>query len=124
MLTIKDTCTVHNTPVDTSKPVITLKGSKKITLNLNDTYKEEGATATDETDGDITSKIVISGKVDTSKAGTYTLTYTVEDSAKNVTNVTRTVIVKDGSGGGDSPGSNTTQNSILNHNIIGNNTTT
>ncbi|MEG2428749.1 MAG: DUF5011 domain-containing protein, partial [Oscillospiraceae bacterium] len=37
-------------------------------------------TAFDKEDGDLTSAIVISGNVDTTKAGTYTVTYTVTDS--------------------------------------------
>ena len=92
MLTIKDTCTVHTEAPDTTKPVITLKGSSTVTIKLNETYKEEGATAKDDKDGDLTDKIT--GNVDTKKEGTYTITYTVEDSAKNSATVTRTVIVK------------------------------
>ena len=94
-LTIKDTCTQHTSAPDTTKPKITLKGSSTVVLNLNDVYKEEGATATDDKDGDLTSKILISGKVDTTKPGTYIITYKVEDSSKNVATITRTVTVKD-----------------------------
>ena len=94
MLTIKDTCTIHQAPPDTSKPVIKLNGDSSITIKLNETYKELGATANDDKDGDITSKIVTTGKVDTQKAGTYIITYKVEDSSKNSATVTRTVIVK------------------------------
>lgn len=53
-----------------------------------------GATATDDRDGDISSKIEISGKVDTKKAGTYKITYTVKDAAGNVATAIRTIIVK------------------------------
>ena len=53
-----------------------------------------GATALDDKDGDITDKIVITGKVDTKKEGTYIITYTVEDSSKNIAIVKRTVVVK------------------------------
>ena len=95
MLTIKDTCTVHKESPDTTKPVIKLNGASTIALNINEEYKEQGATATDDKDGDITKKIVITGKVDTKKAGTYILTYKVEDSAKNVSTVTRTITVKE-----------------------------
>ena len=56
--------------------------------------QKNGATATDDRDGDLTSKIEISGNVDTKKAGTYKITYTVKDAAGNVATVTRTVIVK------------------------------
>jgi len=52
-----------------------------------------GASANDTKDGDITSAIVISGKVDTSKADTYTITYKVTNSSGNSATVKRTVIV-------------------------------
>lgn len=68
--------------------------------------KKNGATATDDRDGDLTSKIKTTGKVDTKKEGTYIITYTVEDSAKNSASVTRIVIVK---GGGDVPTISTPQ---------------
>ncbi|MBO4816347.1 MAG: transglycosylase domain-containing protein [Clostridia bacterium] len=110
-LTIKDTCTVHTEAPDTTKPTIKLNGSNSITLNLNEKYKEEGATATDNKDGDLTSKIVITGKVDTKKAGIYILTYKVEDSAKNVATVTRTITVKDNK---QNTNTNTSQNTISN----------
>jgi penicillin-binding protein 1A len=50
MLTIKDTCTIHLTAPDITKPVITLKGEANIILNINDTYIEDGATAIDDKD--------------------------------------------------------------------------
>lgn len=78
---------------DTEKPVITLKGNSEITLNQGDKYNDEGASATDNVDGDITSKIKVSGKVDITKSGTYTITYTVTDKAGNRTEVTRKVTV-------------------------------
>ena len=78
---------------DTEKPVITLKGNSEITLNQGDKYNDEGASATDNIDGDITSKIKVSGKVDVTKSGTYTITYTVTDKAGNRTEVTRKVTV-------------------------------
>lgn len=92
-----ETCTTHTKPADTSKPEIKLKGKETITLKLNEKYVDPGATATDDTDGDITSKIVIDvSKVDVKKAGTYTVTYTVTDSAGNIATKTRTVKVTDG----------------------------
>ncbi|MBR6505028.1 MAG: transglycosylase domain-containing protein, partial [Clostridia bacterium] len=79
---------------DETAPVVTLKGEAIVNLELNGIYTEQGATATDNKDGDITSKIVVSGKVDTKKAGTYVITYTITDAAGNVANVKRTVNVK------------------------------
>ncbi|TBM99356.1 DUF5011 domain-containing protein [Hyunsoonleella flava] len=80
---------------DTTAPVITLVGTSPIDLNVGDTYTEQGATATDNIDGDITANIVIGGDiVDTNTAGTYVVTYNVSDNAGNTaTQVTRTVNV-------------------------------
>ncbi|MEY8849392.1 immunoglobulin-like domain-containing protein [Psychroserpens sp. XS_ASV72] len=79
---------------DTTAPVITLNGASTITLNVGDTYVEQGATAVDNWDGDLTSSIVISGSVNTSVAGTYFVNYNVSDSSGNAANqVTRTVNV-------------------------------
>ena len=64
-----------------------------MTLNVGEKYTEPGATASDKQDGNITDKIKISGKVDTSKAGTYTIVYTVSDTAGNTTSKKRTVKV-------------------------------
>ena len=94
MLTIKDDCDVHTEQPDTEKPVIVLNGNSSITLKLNEKFTDPGATAKDNKDGDLSSKIVIEGSVDTSKAGIYKITYTVEDAAKNKETVTRTIIVK------------------------------
>ena len=62
---------------------------------MGDTYTEDGCVATDEIDGDLTSSIITTGTVDTSTVGTYTLTYSVTDSASNIVSTTRTVIVND-----------------------------
>ena len=75
--------------------MITLTGSSTININVGDTWTEPGATASDNVDGNITSSISISGSVDTSTAGTYTISYNVSDAAGNAaTEVQRTVIVQ------------------------------
>ncbi|WP_298347020.1 immunoglobulin-like domain-containing protein, partial [uncultured Algibacter sp.] len=68
---------------DTTAPVITLNGNASIDLNVGGTYTEQGATATDDLDGDITAGIVIGGVVDTNIGGTYLITYDVSDAAGN-----------------------------------------
>lgn len=78
-----------------------------------------GATATDDRDGDLTSKIETTGKVDTKKAGTYKITYTVKDAAGNTATATRTVIVKEDKKPEEKPtntvdGGNNTTNEISN----------
>lgn len=81
------------TEKDTKKPTITLLGSSKITVGLGEKFKDPGASASDNIDGDISKKIKIEGTVDTSIEGTYTLTYTVSDKSGNTSSKKRTVIV-------------------------------
>ncbi len=87
------TRTVNVNP-DTTAPIITLIGASTLNLNVGETYNEQGATASDNLDGDLTSSIVISGIVDTNLAGTYFVNYNVSDSFGNAANqITRTVNV-------------------------------
>ena len=88
--------TQATTTTDNTPPVITLNGSSTIQLTVGDSWTDPGATATDETDGDITSSITVNGTVDTSTVGTYTLTYSVADAASNSASTTRVVIVNPG----------------------------
>jgi hypothetical protein len=60
---------------------------------VGDVFLDSGATATDETDGDLTSQITVSGAVDVNTEGLYTLTYSVLDAAGNATTVSRVVTV-------------------------------
>lgn len=79
---------------DTTAPTITLTGSASLSIIKGDSYTDAGATASDDVDGDITNDIVVAGSVDTTRVGTYTLTYNVSDAADNAaTAVTRTVVV-------------------------------
>lgn len=81
---------------DTTAPVVTLTGDASVTISLNSTYTDAGATAEDDRDGDITANITndASTVVNKDLAGTYTVTYTVSDEAGNTGTATRTVIVK------------------------------
>ena len=78
---------------DETAPVITLIGASNLSLDLGDTYTEQGATAVDNIDGNLTSSIVITGAVNTNVAGTYSVTYSVSDAANNSSSATRTVTV-------------------------------
>jgi len=84
--------------VDTTAPVITITGSNPINVGRGTTYTDAGATATDSYDGNLTASIVLTGVVDTTALGTYTLTYTATDSSGNTGTATRTVNVVDASG--------------------------
>ena len=82
--------------IDTTKPVINLLGDREITLNLGQLYNEQGATAIDNLDGDISSSIIISGNVDHNNAGIYFIRYDVSDSSGNQADaVYRSVYVGD-----------------------------
>ena len=70
-------------PADTTPPEIVLKGSSPFYVNKDSAYIEPGYTATDDVDGDITDKVVVSGSVDVHTEGTYYLKYNVEDKAGN-----------------------------------------
>ena len=89
---------VVNTVVvaDTTAPVITLNSESNVSLNVGDTYTDAGATATDNVDGDLTANIITENPVNTTIAGTYTVTYDVNDTAGNsAVQVARTVVVKE-----------------------------
>ena len=79
--------------VDCAPPTISLNGDNPLRLKLGTPYVEPGATATDNIDGVLTSKIVITGKVDINHEGVDTVTYTVTDKAGNVGKLQRQVIV-------------------------------
>jgi parallel beta-helix repeat protein len=78
---------------DTTPPTIALNGDSQMALTVGDSFTDPGATASDTVDGDLTPNITTTGSVDTTTAGTYTVTYSVRDSAGNGASVTRTVIV-------------------------------
>ena len=88
-------CGVLSSTVDHKGPVITLNGDESVSVGKGDKYKEAGVkSVVDNTDGKIdTSKVEIKGDVDTSKIGTYEITYTAFDSLNNKTVVTREVKV-------------------------------
>ena len=78
---------------DTTDPVITVTGVD-VTLPEGASYVDQGATCTDDRDGDLA--VTLSGSVDVNTVGAYTLTYTCTDSAGNEATATRTVTVTDG----------------------------
>ncbi len=80
--------------VDNTAPAITLNGSNSISIYVNTAYNELGANATDAHSG-ISGNIMITGTVNTSSPGVYSLTYRAIDWAGNYSaQLTRTVTVK------------------------------
>jgi Domain of unknown function (DUF5011)/PKD domain len=104
---------------DTVRPVITLNGGASINVTVGGTFTDPGATASDNVDGNITSRIVVAGAtVNVNTAGTYVITYNVSDAAGNAaTQVTRTVIVA--VGGGGTPGELSTNGNFETGNTSG-----
>ncbi len=79
---------------DSTKPILALNGDSTVYVALDGTYTESGASWTDNYDGSGTA--TVSGTVDTSTLGSYTITYSYTDSNGNVADtITRTVIVED-----------------------------
>jgi hypothetical protein len=79
---------------DTAPPVITLLGDNPMTILVGTPYVEPGYTATDICCGDLTADVVVTGSVNSSVVGTYTLRYNVIDLSWNLAEEkTRTVNV-------------------------------
>lgn len=73
----------------------TISGVKDQTIKVGESFDPKaGVTAKDKEEGDLTSKIKIDGKVDTSKVGNYKLTYTVEDSKGAKAKASATITVE------------------------------
>lgn len=79
--------------IDNVSPEITLKGGKEIIIMLNSKFEDPGFVALDNSDGDISSDVIIQGSVDTSKEGEYIIKYKVSDKSNNESGVQRKVIV-------------------------------
>lgn len=80
---------------DTTAPIITLIGENAITLEVGTSYNDAGATALDNNDGDLSANIIVTGTVDTSTVGMYTITYSATNASENTGSATRTVIIVD-----------------------------
>lgn len=75
-----------------SKPVISLIGDPSIVMAIGSSYVELGATVSDDRDNDLA--LSISGSVDTSTSGTYTINYNATDGdGLSADQVSRTVRV-------------------------------
>ncbi len=89
-----DTGTVNVNITDQTPPIITILPGTD-TVDLNSSWTDAGATATDNLDDNatVTANIQATGAVDITTLGQYTITYTVSDAAGNVATATRTVTV-------------------------------
>lgn len=78
---------------DTKAPTISLKGEAKVQINLFDGYTDTGVTALDNSDGDISSKVVTINDINTRRIGKYKVTYSVIDKAGNKAQLQREIEV-------------------------------
>ena len=70
-------------PIDTNNTTIELNGSEVVSVNVGDTYQELGATFI--IDGvDYKDDVIVEGSVKTDKAGTYVITYKLENELYNI----------------------------------------
>ncbi len=80
---------------DREAPVITFHddgSQEEVRVYVGDGYNSN-FTASDDSDGDLTEAVEVSGTVDSSIIGDYVLTYTVSDSHDHTTSLTRTIHV-------------------------------
>lgn len=79
---------------------ITINGDNPATINVDDSYADLGATATDNVDKTLGLKYFLNGAlvsnivIDTSAAATDTIDYVATDNAGNTSTSTRTVIIE------------------------------
>ncbi|PLX32993.1 MAG: hypothetical protein C0604_04305 [Clostridiales bacterium] len=89
-----DSETVEINNIDKINPVITIAGDNPYRIDVDEDYTDPGATASDDDSG-IDGAVSSESTVDTSRTGTYTVTYTVSDEAGNEAEAVRTVEVVD-----------------------------
>lgn len=80
---------------DDEKPVITLNGDKDIFIPLGGEYIDEGISAIDNCDQDITSKVKVTDNIDNTKVGDYKIEYQVKDNSNNKSTITRNIKVRE-----------------------------
>ncbi len=79
------------TVTDTAAPVVNVDGPNPLYVLQNTPFSAPSATAVDACEGSLT--VTVSGTVNTAVPGTYTLTYTAQDSGNRVGTATLTVEV-------------------------------
>ncbi|MEV4899990.1 LamG-like jellyroll fold domain-containing protein [Citricoccus sp. NPDC055426] len=85
--------TATDAGTDTVAPELTVPG--QATVQVGDAFDPmAGVSATDNVDGDVTGAVQVMGSVDTTTAGTYVLSYVVQDANGNQSVASRAVVVE------------------------------
>lgn len=80
--------------VEKNKVLPKISGVKDVTIHIGeDIDLKKGITASDDIEGDVTSRIIIEGTVNNQIAGEYQIVYTVSDNAGNIAKAVRKVTV-------------------------------
>lgn len=79
--------------VDRTSPLIQLTQGNEIRMFEGEEYEELGYEVKDNVDQDLHNEVKIEGTINTAKAGTYVLTYTVSDKSGNIQKAERKVEV-------------------------------
>jgi peptidoglycan/xylan/chitin deacetylase (PgdA/CDA1 family) len=79
---------------DNTPPDIKITGGDSEVVYINKPYKEKGAVAIDNCDGDITSQLEIKNDINIHEKGSYFVTYRVTDSSGNMTEKSKSVVVR------------------------------
>ena len=88
--------TINSSPVISLKNLATVVDGNIFVSKGEDFDAKSYIVVNDEEDGEIpVDKVVVTGKVDTKKVGTYNIKYSVSDSEGEVTNLKQTVIVEE-----------------------------
>ncbi|MCQ4087516.1 immunoglobulin-like domain-containing protein [Saccharibacillus sp. JS10] len=91
--TAGNTSSVTRTVYVIEPPVVKLSGAASMTLEEGKPFADPGATASDTFHGDLSEDITVTGTVDTSKPGVYTLEYSMQNPIGQTGKATRTVTV-------------------------------
>ncbi|WP_175416251.1 Ig-like domain-containing protein [Aggregatimonas sangjinii] len=98
-LTSSVTIEVVEEIIDMEPPVLSISGTNPTQVFIGQPYMDEGATAMDNVDGNITDQITTVSNVDTSVEDSYQVIYSVADTDGNSTSATRVVnVVQDPNG--------------------------
>ena len=88
-------CGILQSNIDHEGPEVKLNGDDEVTIGVGEVYKDDGVkSVVDNKDGKLNvDDVNIVSKVDTSKIGSYEVSYTIQDSLANKTEKIRTVNV-------------------------------